>query len=74
MPDENHILGDELPLVTKDCILDITLEWILQTTECIFCNKSIIEHLLKWTGYPEQDASWEREDSLIQSYPDFFSR
>ena len=72
--DENHILGDELPLVTKDGILDITPKWILQTKECILRNKSIIEHLVKWTGYPKQDASWEREDSLIQSYPDFFSR
>ena len=74
MPDENHILGDEIPLVTKDGILDITPKWILQTRERILRNKSIIEHLVKWTGYPKQDASWEREDSLIQSYLDFFSR
>ena len=57
VPDENHILGDELPLVTKEGTLDITLERILQSKECILRNKSIMEHLIKWTGYPKQDAS-----------------
>ena len=72
--DENHILGYELPLVTKYGILDITPKRVLQTRQSVLRNKSIMEHLITWIGYPEQDASWEREDSLIQSYPDFFSR
>ena len=50
VPNESHILGDELPLVTKDGILDITPERILQTRERVLCNKSIMKHLIKWTG------------------------
>lgn len=74
VPDDNHILGDEIALVSKDGTLDINPERILQTRQRILRNRTIIEHLIKWTGYPEEDASWEREDSLLNSYPEFMSR
>ena len=45
VPDEHHILGDELPLVTKDGILDITLECILQSRECTLKNRTIMDLL-----------------------------
>ena len=74
VPNEHHILGDELPLVFKDGILDITPKCILQSRECTLKNCTIMEHLVKWTGYPDQDATWEHEDSLVKAYPEFFSR
>ena len=74
VPDDNHILGDEIALVSKDGTLDINPERILQTRQCILRNRTIIKHLIKWKGYPEEDASWEREDSLLNSYPEFMSR
>ena len=73
VPDELHIL-DEQPLISKDGTLDITPERILQTRERTLRSRTINEHLIKWTGYPEEDASWEREDTLISTYPEFMSR
>ena len=72
VPDELHIL-DEQPLISKDGT-DITPERIFQTRERTLRSRAINEHLIKWTGYPEEDASWEREDTLISTYPEFMSR
>ena len=47
VPNEHHILGDELPLVTKDGILDIALGHIFQSWECTLRNHTIMEHLVK---------------------------
>ena len=33
-----------------------------------------MEYLVKWIGYPDHDATWEREDSLVKSYLDFVLR
>ena len=74
VPDDRHILGDEQPLVSKDGTLDITPERILQSRERILRNRTQREYLIKWNGYPEEDASWEREDHLTSSFPDFMSR
>ena len=41
VPDQNHILCDELLLVSKDSTLDINPERILQSRERILCNRSI---------------------------------
>ena len=51
VPDDNHILGDETLLVSKDSAFDITPERILQTRERILHNRSINKHLIKWMGY-----------------------
>ena len=74
VPDENHILGDEMPLVSKDGTLDIQPDRILQWRERSLRNKILTEYLVKWTGYPEEDAPWETEESLMNSYSDFLSR
>ena len=74
VPHEHHILGDELSLVTKDGILDITPKHIVKSGECTLSNCTIMEHLVKCTRYPDQDATWEREDSLVKAYPNFLSR
>ena len=73
VPDANHIL-DELPLVSKDGTLDINPERVLQSRTRALRNRTLNEYLIKWTGYPEEDATWEREDMLITNYPDFMSR
>ena len=74
VPDVNHILDDELPLVTQKGTLDITPEAILQTRVCTLRNRIINEYLIKWTSYPVEDATWEREDLLQKEYPEFLSR
>ena len=74
VPDASHILGDEITLVSEDRTLEISPERILQSRERVLRNRTIMEHLIKWSGYPEEDASWEREDSLLKLYPQFMSR
>ena len=74
VPDKNHLLGDEIALVSKDGTLDIRPERVLPSRQHVLRSRTIMEHLIKWMGYPEEDASWEREDSLLQLYPDFMSR
>ena len=74
VPDDRHIHGDEQTLVSKDGTLDITPERILQVRERILRNRTQREYLIKWTSYPEEDASWEREDTLDSAYPDFLSK
>ena len=37
-------------------------------------NREIKEHLVKWSAYSIDDATWEREDQLVQDYPSFMSR
>ena len=74
VPDANHILDDELPLVSKDGTLDINPERVLQTRTRVLRNRTLNEYLIKWSGYPEEDATWEREDLLTTNYPDFISR
>ena len=74
VPDANHILGDEVTLVSEDRTLDVSPERILQSRKCVLRNRTIMEHLIKWTGYPEEDASWEREDSLFSLNPQLMSR
>ena len=34
----------------------------------------MIEYLIKWLGYPEDDATWEPEETLLQDYPEFMAR
>ena len=72
--DNCQILGDEQPLVSKDGTLHITPERVLQTREHVLRNRTQREYLIKWTCYPKEDASWERDDQLANSYPDFMSR
>ena len=73
MPDAKHILNDELP-VTQEGTLDITPEAILQTRVHTLQNCTINKYLIKWTSYPDEDATWEREDLLQKEYPEFLSR
>ena len=74
IPDTNHILDDELSLVTQEGTLDITPEAVLQRHTRILRNRTINEYLIKWTSYPIEDATWEREDLLQKEHPEFLPR
>ena len=54
VPDANHILGDEVNLVSEDRTLDVSPERILQSRERVLRNRTIMEHLIKWTGYKKR--------------------
>ena len=74
IPDPTHILLDTQRITTLEGAIEIQPESILQTRVRQLRNRSINEYLIKWTGYPEEDATWEREDTLLTSYPNFLSR
>ena len=75
VPNANHILKDELTLITKEGTLEITPKVVLQIQTCTIWNRTINEYLIKWTSYLVKDATWERKDLLVTNdYPDFFLR
>ena len=71
VPDPNHIFEDDQLQITKDGMIDIQPEAILQTRARTLQNRTMTDYLIKWLGYPEDDATWEREDTLLQDYPEF---
>ena len=60
--------------VTKEEVIDIQLEAILQTQVRALQHQMMNEYLIKWMGYPEDDATWEREETLLKDYPEFMAR
>ena len=74
VPDPNHIFEDDQLQVTKDGVIDIQPEAILQTRARTLQNRMMTKHLIKWLGYPEDDATWEREETIIKDFPEFMSR
>ena len=70
----NHIFEEDELHVTKEEVIDIQPESILQTRIRTLRNRSMNEYLIKWLEYPTDDATWEREESLLENYPDFLSR
>ena len=74
VPDPNHVLHDIQQLTSTEGALEIQPEAILQKRLRQLRNRSINEYLIKWAAYPEEDATWEREETLLKAYPDFLSR
>ena len=74
VPDPSHILDDDNLITSVDGTFDIYPEAILQSRIRTLRNRSLNEYLIKWSSYPTEDATWEREDVLLQNYPDFLSR
>ena len=72
--DPNHIFEVDQLQVTKDGVIDIQPEAILQTMARTLQNRTMTEHLIKWLGYPKDDATWEREETLLQDFPEFMAR
>ncbi|MCO5594228.1 hypothetical protein L7F22_048255 [Adiantum nelumboides] len=65
-----HILDAEQIVLPKQSIFELQLDYILDTRERKLRNRSIIEHLVKWKDYPEEDATWEDETTLQKDYID----
>ena len=74
VPDPSHILDDDHLITSVDGTFDIYPEAILQSRIRTLRNRSLNEYLIKWSSYPTEDATWEREDVLLQNYPTFLSR
>ena len=74
VPDPNYIFEEDELHVTKEGVIDIQPKAILQTRTRTLRNRSMNEYLIKWLGYPTDDATWEREETLLENYPDFLSR
>ena len=74
VPDPNHIFEDDQLQVTIDGVIDIQLEALLQTRARPLQNRTMNKYLIKWMGYPEDDATWEREETLLKDFPEFMAR
>ena len=74
IPDANHTFEEDELHVTKEGVIDIQPKTILQTRTRKLQNRSINEYLIKWLGYPTNDATWEYEETLLENYPDCLSR
>ena len=73
VPDPNHIFEDDQLQVTKE-VINIQPEAILRMQVRILQNQTMNEYLIKWMGYPEDDATWERDETLLKDYPEFMAR
>ena len=74
IPDPTHILDDSHLSTTDDATFEVYPEQILQTRSKPLRNRTITEHLIKWSTYPVEDATWECEDVLQTNFPQFISR
>ena len=54
---KRYVPDNELPLVTQEGTLDITPEAILQTRVRTLQNCTINKYPIKWTSYPDKDAT-----------------
>ncbi|MCO5574384.1 hypothetical protein L7F22_028168 [Adiantum nelumboides] len=69
VPNPDQILDAEQIVVPAQAILELQPNYILETRERKLRNRSIIEHLVKWKDFPEEDATWEDEITLQKDYP-----
>jgi hypothetical protein len=46
---------------------------ILETSERVTRNKKIKMCRVQWSHHTEDEATWEREDELRNTYPDLFA-
>ncbi|MCO5559340.1 hypothetical protein L7F22_012937 [Adiantum nelumboides] len=70
VPNPKQILDAEQIVVPAQGVLELQLDYILETREMKVRNRSIIEHLVKWKDFLEEDATWEDEITLQKNYPD----
>ncbi|MCO5586342.1 hypothetical protein L7F22_040282 [Adiantum nelumboides] len=70
VPNPDQVLDAEQIVVLAQGVLELQPDYILETRERKLRNKSIIEHLVKWKDFPEENATWEDEVTLQKDYPD----
>ena len=49
-------------------MIDIQLEAVLQTRARTLQKRTMNEYLIKCMGYLEDDATWEREETLLKDF------
>ena len=68
---------EQAPLDGLDVQEDLTytkhLVKILETSERVTRNKRIMMCRVQWSHHSEAEATWEREDELMKTYPDLFA-
>ncbi|MCO5575354.1 hypothetical protein L7F22_029154 [Adiantum nelumboides] len=74
VPNPDQILDVEQIVVPAQGVFELQPDYILETRERKLRNRSIIEHLVKWKDFPEEDATWEDEITLQKDYPDLSLR
>ncbi|MCO5608288.1 hypothetical protein L7F22_062494 [Adiantum nelumboides] len=74
VPNPDQLLDVEQIVVFAQGNLELQLDYILEMRERKLRNRSIIEHLVKWKDFPEEDATWEDEVTLQKDYPDLHLR
>ncbi|MCO5575082.1 hypothetical protein L7F22_028879 [Adiantum nelumboides] len=70
VPNADQLLDAEEIVVLAQRVLKLQLDYILEIRERKLRNRSIIEHLVKWKDFPEEDATWKDEVTLQKNYPD----
>jgi hypothetical protein len=69
--DPSHVLDDGVIVMPNEGQFDVEPETILAIRERQLRNRTITELLIQWKHYPEEDATWEREEQIDTDYPNF---
>ena len=70
--DPSHILRHPEVEVTPDLRQEVEPERILESSEKELRNKVIRMVKVKWKGHPIEEATWETEENIRNSYPSLF--
>ncbi|MCO5568217.1 hypothetical protein L7F22_021913 [Adiantum nelumboides] len=70
VPNPDQILDAKQIVFPAQGFLELQPDYILEMRERKLRNRSIIEHLVKWKDFPEEDATWEDKITLQKDYPD----
>ena len=74
VPDPSHVFDDEVVVMPSQGQFGVEPEDILAIRERQLRNRITRELLVKWKHYPDEDATWEREERLATDYPNFTKR
>ncbi|MGJ2631357.1 hypothetical protein ACR8J5_22260, partial [Salmonella enterica subsp. enterica serovar Paratyphi A] len=69
VPDPQHILSHDDTMLINQEEFSLEPEQIIETKERKLRHGTVKEALVKWKGYPIEDASWEDWDRLITKFP-----
>ena len=71
-----HVLEEQIPLEELTVKEDLTYEEfpvkILETAERVTRSRVIKMCKVRWNRYTKDEATWEREEDLRKTYPQFF--